>query len=67
MLIADTYVSETGTVFGDDVDWNDKKRDPPNYDPDFKNTANLHFSGGDHIEDMKAWMRLGKGERLPDL
>ena len=59
-------MNETGTVWGPLVQWGSHDT-APNWDPDYRAPDADKYVGGDYIEDMKAWMRLGAGERLPDL
>ena len=54
-------------MFGDPIPWDQKQSFPDAYNPDKKRTIYDDYFGGDHIEDVKAWMRLGKGQRFSDL
>lgn len=60
-------MEETGTVFRENINWDAFLSHVANYDSDYRRTEFDDFVGGDHVEDVKAWMSLGEGERLPDL
>ena len=66
LIEADQYVEETGTFFGPLVDWASGKNGPANWDPEYVPPP-VPYVQGNIVEDQKAWMKLGQGQRLNDL
>ena len=46
------------------IDWSKQETTRASWDPSTKRTDQSHYSGGDYIEDQKAWLRVKVGETL---